>query len=96
MTFEWDNVKDKTNKTKHKVSFAEAKKAFHDGKRIIKHDIIHSTTREKRYFCLGKVYDRILTVRFTVRNDKIRIFGAGYWRTGKKQYEQENKQENKS
>jgi hypothetical protein len=29
-------------------------------------------------------------VRFTVRGDAIRIFGAGYWRKGKKIYEQEN------
>lgn len=33
----------------------------------------------------------VATVRFTVRNDKIRIFGAGYWRQGKKIYEKENK-----
>lgn len=28
---------------------------------------------------------------FTHRNGKIRVFGAGYWRKGKKCYEEENK-----
>ena len=32
----------------------------------------------------------ILTVRFTYRNQRIRIIGAGYWRRGKKIYEQTN------
>jgi hypothetical protein len=29
-------------------------------------------------------------VRFTYRENVIRIFGAGYWRKGKQIYEQEN------
>ncbi len=33
----------------------------------------------------------IITVRFTYRGKKIRIFGAGFWREGKKIYEKENK-----
>src|SRR6266568_3307133 len=33
---------------------------------------------------------RILTVRFTYREDVIRIHGAGYWRKGKRIYEREN------
>ena len=40
--------------------------------------------------CLGKVVEGILTVRFTYRKNKIRIIGAGYWRKGKKLYEDEN------
>jgi hypothetical protein len=31
-----------------------------------------------------------MTVRFTYRKGRIRIFGAGYWRKGKKIYEQQN------
>ena len=45
--------------------------------------------KEPRYFCIGKVDDRILTVRFVYRNNKIRIIGAGYWRKGRKYYEKE-------
>ena len=40
---------------------------------------------------LGWVGEGILTVRFTYRDDVIRIFGAGYWRKGKQIYERENK-----
>ncbi len=90
VAFEWDENKDKVNKEKHGVSFAFAQLAFIDNKRIILEDLEHSAD-EKRYYCLGRVSDGILTVRFTYRSNKIRIFGAGYWRKGKKIYEKENK-----
>src|SRR5216684_4391033 len=45
---------------------------------------------ERRYYCFGLVESGVMTVRFTYRNDVIRIFGAGYWRKGKKIYEREN------
>ena len=44
-----------------------------------------------KFYCFGKIDGEILTVRFTYRNNKIRIIGAGYWRQGKKIYEKENK-----
>ena len=86
--FEWDDDKDKVNQTRHGVSFQEARKAFEDQNRIIVEDLSHSQT-EQRYFCLGKVDQGILTVRFTYREGHIRIFGAGYWRKGRRRYEQE-------
>lgn len=88
--FEWNDNKDKANQEKHGVSFAFAQLAFLDDNRIILEDLEHSTD-EKRFYCLGKVSEGILTVRFTYRSNKIRIFGAGYWRKGKKIYENENK-----
>ena len=88
--FEWDSKKDQENQQKHGVSFAMAQYAFADSQRIIAEDVDHSKT-EKRYYCFGKVEDGILTVRFTYRNNMIRIIGAGYWRKGKAIYEQENK-----
>ncbi|MBF0288732.1 MAG: BrnT family toxin [SAR324 cluster bacterium] len=87
--FEWDEKKNKSNQEKHKVSFQEAKKAFLDPQRVIVEDSDHSLS-EKRYFCLGEVDGGLITVCFTYRNDIIRIFGAGYWRKGKKRYEKEN------
>jgi uncharacterized DUF497 family protein len=87
MRFEWDENKNKENILKHGVSFYEAQDAFYDKNRVIALDIKHSLEREKRFFCLGKIRDKILTVRFTIRTDKIRIFGAGYWREGKEKYE---------
>ena len=88
--FECDSSKDKLNQEKHGVSFALAQLAFFDHNRIILEDIEHSDG-EKRYYCLGKVSGGIMTVRFTYRQNKIRIIGAGYWRKGKKIYERENK-----
>lgn len=88
--FEWDEKKESDNREKHGVSFFEAQKAFLDKKRIIAEDLEHSQ-REKRYFCFGKVNDLVMTVRFTYRENKIRIIGAGYWRKGKKIYETSQK-----
>lgn len=87
--FEWDENKDKSNQQKHGVSFSNAQLAFLDHQRVILEDTKHSAD-EKRYYCLGQVDGGILTVRFSYRFNKIRIFGAGYWRKGKKIYEKEN------
>jgi uncharacterized DUF497 family protein len=56
---------------------------------VIAEDLDHSSD-EKRYFCFGRVDDAVVTVRFTRRREKIRIFGAGYWRKGKAIYEKAN------
>ena len=88
--FEWDSKKDHDNQQKHGVSFASAQYAFADPHRIIAEDVNHGDD-EMRYYCFGKAGDEILTVRFTYRNNMIRIFGAGYWRKGKAIYEHENK-----
>ncbi|AOY60156.1 BrnT family toxin [Desulfococcus multivorans] len=88
--FEWDSEKDKSNQKKHGVSFALAQLAFLDEHRVILEDLEHSRD-EKRYYCLGRIADGIMTVRFTYRQDKIKIIGAGYWRKGKQIYERENK-----
>jgi uncharacterized DUF497 family protein len=87
MEFAWDDSKNATNSVKHGLSFYEAQEAFFDKNRVILEDQKHSVA-EKRYFCIGKTADGIVTVRFTLRNGHIRIIGAGYWRKGKKIYEQ--------
>ena len=87
--FEWDEAKDLDNREKHGIGFETAQYAFADPGRVIAEDVAHSR-EEKRYFCFGRVGGGILTVRFTIRGDVIRIFGAGYWRRGKKVYEEEN------
>ncbi|MEW6417996.1 MAG: BrnT family toxin [Nitrospirota bacterium] len=88
--FEWDEEKDKENQAKHNVSFALAQYAFLDPQRIIVEDIDHSN-EEERFYCIGRVEDGIMTVRFTYRGNIIRIYGAGYWRKGRKIYEEQNK-----
>ena len=88
--FEWDPQKDAENQEKHGVSFAQAQFAFADPNRVIAKDQPHSEN-EDRHYCFGRTGEAILTVRFTYREDVIRIFGAGYWRKGKQIYERENK-----
>ena len=89
-SFEWDAEKDLINQLKHGVSFKLAQYAFADKNRVIDRDLSHSYS-EYRYLCYGRVGGGILTVRFTYRKGTVRIFGAGYWRKGKRVYEQENK-----
>ena len=91
MQFEWDTDKNTQNIEKHGVSFYIAQYAFDDPDRIIARDTDHSTKQETRYFCIGKVEQGIITVRFTIRGQNIRIFGAGFWRKGRKTYEDENR-----
>ncbi len=87
ITFDWDPIKDTSNQQKHGVSFTEAQYAFLDPHRIIAPDEKHSAV-EKRFFCLGRIHGKIMTVRFTMRGQVVRIIGAGYWREGKAIYEQ--------
>jgi uncharacterized protein len=87
--FEWDPVKNRANQAKHGIGFDLAQHAFLDPLRVIAEDIDHGG-REQRYFCFGRVGSSVITVRFTWRNEKIRIFGAGYWRNGKAIYEKAN------
>lgn len=88
-SFEWDPAKATANLNKHGVSFSEAQLAFFDSRRVIARDPRHSRT-EQRFYCFGKVGGGIMTVRFTYRDEVIRIIGAGYWRQGKKIYEAQN------
>ena len=84
--FEWDELKNIENTKKHSVSFEQAVKVFDDNKFLILDDKSHSA-EEERFFCIGEVNGKIMTVRFTTRGDAVRIIGAGYWRKGKKLYE---------
>lgn len=88
-TFEWDDAKAAANVQKHGVTFSAARDVFEDPHRLIRRDIVHSSA-EQRYYCIGRVDEGILTVRFTLRGYRVRIIGAGYWRKGRAEYEKEN------
>lgn len=89
-SFVWDPLKELANIAKHGVGFATACEAFFDPQRKIYIDSKHSKN-EERYFCVGQVGGKVLTVRFVYREQNIRIVGAGYWRKGKECYEKEEK-----
>ena len=90
-TFSWDEQKNRQNTDKHGLSFEVAQYAFADANRVIAEDVGHSQA-EKRYYCIGRVGEGIVTVRFTYRGRTIRIIGAGYWRKGKRIYEEKYKE----
>ncbi len=85
--FEWDPEKDEANRLKHGVDFRDAQLAFFDPRREIAEDASHADI-EPRYHCFGVVGGRVMTVGFTFRGEVIRIFGAGYWRKGRRLYEE--------
>jgi uncharacterized DUF497 family protein len=89
-SFEWDPNKDEENQEKHGVSFTLAQQAFLDPHRVIAEDLTHSD-EEDRFYCIGRAGDGIMTVQFTYRGNVIRIHGAGYWRKGRKIYEEQDK-----
>ena len=72
------------------MPFDLAQFAFADPRRVIAEDLTHSTETERRFYCFGAVGVGVMTVRFTYRTGTIRIFGAGYWRRGKRLYDQTN------
>ncbi len=88
--FEWNETKEQSNIQKHGIDFKTASQAFLDVHRLIAHDEAHSQ-HEPRMFCIGKVGDMIVTVRFTYRKQRIRLIGAGFWRKGENFYEKNQK-----
>ncbi|MDR1190095.1 MAG: BrnT family toxin [Verrucomicrobiales bacterium] len=90
MEYVWDEAKNEDNIGKHGVSFTEAARAFDDAQAISIPDEKHSQY-EPRWWLMGKVNGRVITVRYTCpKEDTIRIFGAGHWRKGTKTYEKLN------
>lgn len=86
-SFEWDLLKAEHNLEKHGVSFETAMEVFADRAVIHLEDPKHSSI-EDRYYAVGKTLRGvILTVRYTVRGQVIRIFGAAKWRKWETFYE---------
>ncbi len=52
--------------------------------------ILSIVLRKDRHYCIGRVDEDIMTVRFTYRGNVVRIYGAGYWRKGRKIYEEQD------
>jgi len=88
MRFEWDPLKDLINMRKHKISFREATQAFDDLDGLDLVDQKHSVCEIRRHW-VGRIADgRVITVRYTMRGDIVRIFGATEWREYRRIYEE--------
>ena len=70
--YEWDHEKDKKNRRKHGVGFAEAAQIF-DHEVLARQDFHES---EERYFAIGIAETRALAVVFTERQGNIRLISA--------------------
>jgi uncharacterized protein len=91
MEFEWDLSKESENIRKHSVTFGEAATCFSDPQGIQLMDSEHSKS-EVRYFWIGMSSGgRILTTRFTLRGDVIRIIGSADWRKFRRIYSEATK-----
>ena len=71
------------------ASLSNWRSTFADPRRVIVPALSHGES-EERSFCLGEVEGGVMTVRFTWRDGRIRIIGAGYWRKGRKVYDETN------
>ena len=76
MRFEWDPLKDAHNRTKHGVTFEEAKTVFEDDLFLSFADPAHSHG-EARYLMLGQSHQgRLLVVAYTEWDDTVRVISA--------------------
>ena len=74
--FEWNFEKADINKKKHGISFEEAKSVFDDFHSYIFDDELHSLL-EYRFIIIGySRFNKIITVSYTERQNKIRLISA--------------------
>lgn len=79
MKFEWDDAKDRSNKKKHGVSFAEVQRLFESGEDYLEiFDAEHSEA-EDRFIAIGPIDRGIVVVVYMEREENlIRIIGARF------------------
>lgn len=78
LKFEWDENKNKINKSKHNISFEEAKTVFYDEEALVIDDPDHSEDEEK-FIILGESHKANLLVVchcYRVSDTVIRIISA--------------------
>lgn len=72
--FEWDPNKNRLNRHKHDISFADTFAVFEDPNALTREDDEHG---EERFVTMGMdVFGRILVVVYTWRDESIRIISA--------------------
>lgn len=76
MLFEWDPEKERRNRRKHGVSFAEAASVFLDPMALTFDDPDHSSDEDREITIGVSNRQRVLFVAHTAREDRIRIISA--------------------
>ncbi len=77
MKFEWDREKDRSNQSRHGLSFTEARQLFESGREYVEiYDSEHSVA-EDRFIAVGTIDRGIAVVVYTESEEGlIRIIGA--------------------
>ena len=88
MRYQWDRNKAATNLNKHGIDFADAASVFFDELAIT---IFDDRFEEERFVTVGvDIFNRILVVVYTMRDDEIRFISARKaTRKERRQYEEE-------
>ena len=88
MRYQWDRNKAATNLNKHGIDFADAVSVFSDELAIT---IFDDRFEEERFVTVGvDIFNRILVVVYTMRDDQIRLISARKATlTERRQYEEE-------
>jgi uncharacterized DUF497 family protein len=77
LIFTWDSKKNKTNKSKHKVTFEDAESCFFDPMHILINDPDHSQDEERMVLLGMSSKSRLLiVVHAEIVEDEIRIISA--------------------
>ena len=71
--FEWDEEKDRINQRKHGLTFKQGSKVFKDKNRLQR---LQLRDGERRYLTVGKAFQVILTVVYTIRELTFRIISV--------------------
>ena len=90
--FEWSERKTAANRVKHGVGFEVARVVFRDVFAVEWRDR-RENYGEERYMIIGMAEDRLLSVAYTMRDDRIRIIPArGAEPHERRQYHEKNRQ----
>ncbi|MCB0000168.1 MAG: BrnT family toxin [Anaerolineales bacterium] len=73
MEFEWDDYKEQSNYSKHRIRFRQIIPAFFDPRRLEYEDPEQS---EERIRLIGQVHGRVVFVVYTWRGENVRIISA--------------------
>lgn len=73
MTFEWDDDKNSSNKTKHGIDFETGKELWLDENRL---EIRVPYPIEDRWIVIGKLQKKIWTAIYTIRSESVRIISV--------------------
>jgi uncharacterized DUF497 family protein len=77
MRFEWDPIKEATNKDKHGISFGTATSLFTSGVDYLEINDDNHSNEESRLIAIGPIGKAVIMVVFTERyEDTIRIISA--------------------